>query len=158
MLMIHRRRPALTRTSGPATLRLPYTPASARTARLLVRAKLTEWKLPQLIDDAELVMSELVGNAARTGCRTSMLVGIRHATGDTVRLLVADGSAILPVLIDADPDAESGRGLLLVDQLTRQRWGVIPWPRGKVVHATLSVSAACTGTRPTPGTPKPPGR
>ncbi|MFE6866819.1 hypothetical protein ACFVFS_09695 [Kitasatospora sp. NPDC057692] len=75
---------------------------------------------------------------------------------------------MLPVLIDTGPDAESGRGLFLADKLTRQRWGVILWPRGKIVHATLTVStragqalqvsAACIGTRPTPGTPKSPGR
>ncbi|MFE7491767.1 ATP-binding protein, partial [Kitasatospora sp. NPDC057541] len=156
MLMLHHQRPALTRAPGPATLRLPYSPASAGTARLLVRAKLTEWKLPQLIDDAELIMSELVGNAARTGCQTSMMVGIRRASSDTVRLLVADGSAILPVLIDAGPDAESGRGLFLVDRLTRQRWGVTPWPHGNVVHATLSMSAACTRPPPPPPPPNQP--
>ncbi|MFJ4092676.1 ATP-binding protein [Kitasatospora sp. NPDC089913] len=131
-------RPCLTLTR--ATLRLPYAPESARAARLLVRAKLTEWDVPRLIDDAELIVSELVGNAARTGCRAAMMVGIRRASCDAVRLLVSDGSASLPVLIDAGLDAESGRGLFLVGLLTQQRWGVIPWPRGKVVHATLSVS------------------
>ncbi|MEV8322941.1 ATP-binding protein [Kitasatospora sp. NPDC056731] len=141
MLTFHHQRPALAPVPpGPATLRLPYTTASALTARRMVRAKLTEWNLPHLIDDAELIMSELVGNAAKTGCQTSMMVGIRRATSDTVRLLVSDGSASLPVLIDAGPDAESGRGLALVDQLTHQRWGVTAWPRGKLVHATLAAS------------------
>ncbi|MFJ7247198.1 ATP-binding protein [Kitasatospora sp. NPDC098652] len=127
-------------STSPATLRLPYVPVSVRAARHMVRAKLTEWNLPHLIDDAELVVSELVGNAAKTGCQASMMVGVRRTTSSTVRLLVSDGSASLPVLIDAGPRAESGRGLALVDQLTRQRWGVTVWPHGKVVHADLAAS------------------
>ncbi|MFI6157719.1 ATP-binding protein [Kitasatospora sp. NPDC051170] len=127
-------------SSSPTTLRLPYTPMSARTARHMVRVKLTEWSLPHLIDDAELITSELVGNAVKTGCLTFLIVGIRRTTSSTVRLLVSDGSASPPVLIDAGPDAESGRGLALVDQLTRQRWGVTVWPHGKVIHADLAAS------------------
>ncbi|MER7757193.1 ATP-binding protein [Kitasatospora sp. NPDC097643] len=124
---------------GPATLRLPYEPQSARPARRMVRAKLTEWGLPELVDDAELIISELVGNAVKTGCRTHMIVGIRRPTAGLVRLLVSDGSAAPPVWIDADTSAESGRGVALVHRLTNGKWGAQLWPRGKVVHADLPV-------------------
>ncbi|MFJ7910193.1 ATP-binding protein [Kitasatospora sp. NPDC096204] len=122
---------------GPATVRLPYVAQSAAAARRLVRAKLTEWELPDLIDDALLIVSELVANALGTGCQTHMVVAIRRPTNRTVRLLVSDGSASLPVRINAGPGAESGRGLDLVHTLTNAKWGVQLWPRGKVVHADL---------------------
>ncbi|MFI8458055.1 ATP-binding protein [Kitasatospora sp. NPDC085464] len=118
-------------------LRLPYRPESAAAARSLVRAKLIEWGLPGLVDDALLIVSELTANAVRTGCQTYMIVGIRHPTTGTVRLLVSDGSASVPVRIDAGPDAVSGRGLDLVHHLTNGRWGTQLWRRGKVVHADL---------------------
>ncbi|MFJ9610426.1 ATP-binding protein [Kitasatospora sp. NPDC101176] len=127
---------------GPATLRLPYAAESAAAARRLVRAKLTEWELPDLVDDALLIISELVANAVGTGCQTHMVVAIRRPTDRTVRLLVSDGSASLPVRIDAGPDAESGRGLDLVHKLTNAKWGVQLWPRGKVVHADLPTTHA----------------
>ncbi|MFJ2576754.1 ATP-binding protein [Kitasatospora aureofaciens] len=127
---------------GPATLRLPYAPESARAARQMVRAKLQEWNLPHLVDDAELIVSELVGNAAKTGCMTALVVGVRRPTENLVRLLVADGSRTLPVRIDAGPAAESGRGLDLVDLVTKGRWGAQLRPLGKLVHADLA-------TRPT---------
>ncbi|MFF2082008.1 ATP-binding protein [Kitasatospora sp. NPDC058162] len=125
---------------APATIRLPYALQSARDARRLVSAKLTEWGLPNLADDAALIISELVGNAVRTGCQTHMIVAVRRPTAGTVRLLVSDGSASPPVRIDANPTAESGRGLTLVHHLTNGKWGVQLWPRGKVVHADLAVA------------------
>ncbi|MER7771296.1 ATP-binding protein [Kitasatospora sp. NPDC096140] len=127
---------------GPATVRLPYVAQSAAAARHLVRVKLTEWELPDLIDGALLIISELVANAVGTGCQTHMIVAIRRPTDHTVRLLVSDGSASLPVRIDAGPDAESGRGLDLVHNLTKGKWGVQLWHRGKVVHADLPTTRA----------------
>ncbi|GHF77021.1 hypothetical protein GCM10018790_63890 [Kitasatospora xanthocidica] len=124
---------------APATLRLPYTPQSARAARRLVNVKLTEWGLEALVEDAELIISELVGNAAKTGCQTFMVVAVRRPAAGIVRLLVSDGSASMPVRIDAGPSAESGRGLDLVHRLTKAKWGVQLWARGKVVHADLEV-------------------
>ncbi|MFF3069232.1 ATP-binding protein [Kitasatospora sp. NPDC057936] len=124
---------------APATMRLPYDFQSARAARLLVNAKLVEWGLKILIDDAELIISELVSNAAKTGCRTYMIVAVRRPTVGVVRLLVSDGSAALPVRIEAGPSNESGRGLDLVHRLTKAKWGVKLWPRGKVIHADLEV-------------------
>ncbi|MEV7781392.1 ATP-binding protein [Kitasatospora sp. NPDC088351] len=117
---------------------LPYRPESASQARKLVRRKLTELGLSHLIDSAELVASELVTNAAKTGCGLHITVTIQRVADATVRISVRDGSRSLPVLIRASDDDEGHRGLSLVHQLTAGRWGVTVEPFGKVVHADIT--------------------
>ncbi|WP_224283294.1 ATP-binding protein [Streptomyces sp. LS1784] len=129
------------RSPRPATARLPYLPESASTARELIREKLREWELPQVIDAAELIVSELVANAVKTGCLTHMTVSVRRVTDGTVRVAVRDGSRVLPTLLVAGDEDEGHRGLALVDHLTRGRWGAVAEQFGKVVHADLVVTA-----------------
>ncbi|MEU4587242.1 ATP-binding protein [Kitasatospora aureofaciens] len=86
--------------------------------------------------------SELVGNAAKTGCQRKMTVSVERITDRCVRISVRDGSRVLPCLIDAGPAAESGRGMALVRHLTGGHWGVIPEPYGKTVHADLRTHSA----------------
>jgi len=123
----------------PSTLMLPCRPESAGDARRMVRAKLAEWGMDGLADDAALIISELAANAAGTGCRR-MQVTIRRPSPTTVRLGVYDGSRSMPCMIvtGVDGDAESGRGLALVHALTHGRWGAIPAPLGKTVWAELT--------------------
>ncbi|MER7669775.1 ATP-binding protein [Kitasatospora sp. NPDC096128] len=121
----------------PSIAHLPYRPESASAARRLVRDKLAEWELDNLIDDAQLIVSELVGNASKTGCLLRMTVEVTRITATAVRISVTDGSRVLPVLIDAGLKAEGGRGLALVHQLTRGQWGTTLEPLGKTVHAEL---------------------
>ncbi|MFF7991813.1 ATP-binding protein [Kitasatospora xanthocidica] len=124
---------------APSTVRLGYRPESAGVARQIVRNKLADWELRDLADDAELIVSELVGNAAKTGCLTFMTVRIRRVAARIVRISVRDGSRSLPVLIEAGEDEECHRGLALVHKLTRGQWGVTPDEFGKTVHADLRV-------------------
>ncbi|WP_051837412.1 ATP-binding protein [Streptomyces sp. NRRL WC-3742] len=124
----------------PATVCLPYQPQSVRAARHFVTAKLLEWRLDELVDDATLIVSELVTNAAKTGCQTRMIVAVRRPSARILRILVGDGSRSMPVMIQAGRDATSGRGLAMVHRLTRGRWGVTPLPHGKIVHADLSIT------------------
>ncbi|WP_323809166.1 ATP-binding protein [Kitasatospora acidiphila] len=120
---------------------LPYEPQSARAARQLIRSALRGWGLPDLVEAAELIVSELVGNAVKTGCRQHMTVAIHRTTEAGVRISVRDGSRAMPVLVqDRCDDAEGGRGLALVNHLTRGRWGAELLPFGKVVHADLRVT------------------
>ncbi|MBD0675427.1 hypothetical protein BU198_33225 [Streptomyces sp. CBMA156] len=122
-------------------VRLPYLPESVAAARQFVTAKLREWGLDDLVDDAAVIVSELATNSSKTGCRTRMLVGVRRPTDRIVRILVGDGCRSMPVMIQAGPDATSGRGLAMVHRLTRGRWGVTLLPFGKVVHADLTTPA-----------------
>ncbi|MQS14923.1 ATP-binding protein [Streptomyces kaniharaensis] len=94
--------------------------------------------MSHLIDSAALVTSELVTNAAKTGCQCRMTVTVQLVASATVRVLVRDGSRTLPVLIQASEGGEGHRGLGLVHQLTSGRWGVTVEPLGKVVHADIS--------------------
>ncbi|MGA5823437.1 ATP-binding protein [Kitasatospora sp. NPDC094028] len=128
------------RTSGYRALGavvLPYRPEAAGVARRLIRQKLTAWELPELVDPATLIISELVGNAVKTGCQAFMVVRV-HRLQTSVRLAVRDGSRILPVLLAAGEDDECHRGLALVHMLTAGRWGVTPDSFGKTVYADLA--------------------
>ncbi|MFD7592607.1 ATP-binding protein [Kitasatospora sp. NPDC059812] len=127
--------------STAAELLLPYLPESVGAARRFVAATLREWGLDDLVDDAAVIVSELVTNSFKTCCQTRILVGVRRPTDRIVRILVGDGSRSMPVMVQAGPDATSGRGLAMVHRLTRGRWGVTLLPFGKVVHADLVAPA-----------------
>ncbi|MFF3067215.1 ATP-binding protein [Kitasatospora sp. NPDC057936] len=131
--------PARTEIPGPATASLKYRSESACTARKLVRRKLREWELDDLADDAQLIVTELVSNACKTGCLTFMLVKIRRITPQTVRISVRDGSRTMPVLLQAGSDDECHRGLALIHLLTAGCWGAALDTYGKTVHADLRV-------------------
>ena len=86
-------------------------------------------------DDAALVLSELVGNAVRYGHGETVRVALQR-DGATLHIAVDDGSAALPVPREVDWDAEGGRGLLIVEALSR-RWGTSPREIGKTVWAEV---------------------
>ncbi len=120
-----------------ASALLPYEPQSAAAARRLVRTTLRSWELEDLVEAGELIVSELAGNAAKTGCQLRMMVTVERITAGCVRISVRDSSRSLPCLIDAGTAAESGRGMALVHHLTAGHWGATPEPYGKTVHADL---------------------
>lgn len=88
----------------------------------------------ELVDDACLVVSELATNAV-LHARTPFRVAV-EPRGDAVRVVVHDGSPRRPVASDAAPGATTGRGLQIVDALSRA-WGVEPTEDGKAVWAEL---------------------
>ncbi|MEV0910849.1 ATP-binding protein [Streptomyces hokutonensis] len=125
----------------PAHWSFPAHPASVRRARHAVAESLPDVLRPQLGYDLGLLTSELLTNAIRHGaCRED---------GDLVELVLwpADGHYWLavsdpgtgkPVLAHQGADAESGRGLILVDSLAAA-WTSRPRPtRGTSVIAGLS--------------------
>ncbi|MGQ4516680.1 ATP-binding protein [Streptomyces sp. DW26H14] len=118
---------------------LSSTPRGARLARLLADTQLTSWGLPS--DPARHLVAELAANAASHGRvpGRDFRLTLRLA-GDILRIEVTDTRGErLPELRRPDPEAESGRGLLLVDALAH-RWGVADdhFPR-KIVWAELRV-------------------
>jgi hypothetical protein len=111
--------------------------ASFRTpmaARLFVAATLERWGLGCLVDDAVLVVSELVTNAV-VHARSDVVVTL-SLTGDSVRLSVGDGSRQPPAPRPLGSFDESGRGLSLV-AAAASRWGTDVGGRGKVVWVEL---------------------
>ena len=131
--------PALHRTS---ILELAPLPGAIPCARLHAVHVLHEWGLRHLAEDAALIVSELMTNAADA----SAVLPQRPAI--TLRLLASEKSLVIeawdqsPLGLEpreADPGAECGRGLTVVAALSA-RWG---WQRTghrrKVVWAELAL-------------------
>src|SRR4029077_201718 len=99
------------------------------------------WGLEDFIPVTELLVSELVTNAVRYGKS-------EYAAGGDIqfRLIleggliseVYDSSPALPRVLQVDRDAENGRGLHVVSQLSH-RWGSRRTPTGKVVWCEQEV-------------------
>jgi anti-sigma regulatory factor (Ser/Thr protein kinase) len=125
-----------------ARLELAALATAPACARGHVRAVLYEWGLTGRKDTAELLVSELVTNAVlayeRVSARADVpVVGIWLAC-DGFRLVIHvwDGSDDMPIRQDAGPDQEGGRGLMLVESLSRD-WGAYRTANGKVVWVSL---------------------
>lgn len=117
---------------------LPRTAESARAARRLVRTALQTWTFGQpLIEDGELVVSELVANAVRHSGLRCIRVVVDRVGDQRVRIAVSDRSRKEPVPYEAIEDDEGGRGLFLV-AAHAHAWGTEPRAWGKVVWAELS--------------------
>jgi anti-sigma regulatory factor (Ser/Thr protein kinase) len=99
---------------------------------------LSAWDLDAHRDIAELLVSELVTNAINHG-RTTCLLELT-ATSTVLRAAVADDGGGAPQLRYAGPEAESGRGLAIVEALA-SRWGVEPTSSGKVVWFELNLDS-----------------
>ncbi|MFH8416773.1 ATP-binding protein [Streptomyces collinus] len=122
---------------------LSSTPRGARLARLLAAEWMRTREMPhRATEAAEHLVAELAANAATHGRlpgRDFRLV--LRTRSETLRIEVTDTRGDdLPRHHPAAPDAESGRGLLLVEALAN-RWGVEhgPVPR-KTVWAELDLS------------------
>ncbi|MFJ4337911.1 ATP-binding protein [Streptomyces sp. NPDC088915] len=111
-------------------------------ARRLVRAALIVWGLESLIDDATLVVTELVSNAVDHSRLPSIRVLVSRPSAKRIRVGVVDRSKTVPMLrTDSNGDQLRGRGLVLVDALTEQ-WGTEPYRWGKQVWAELEEETA----------------
>ncbi|WP_327295561.1 MULTISPECIES: SpoIIE family protein phosphatase [unclassified Streptomyces] len=107
-------------------------------ARRLVRRALERWGLDEMSDSVELLVSEVVTNAVRYAERP---VTLRLLRTDVLRCEVGDDSPQLPRQRKARDTDEGGRGLFLVNRLTR-RWGATRLSTGKVVWFEIQVPAA----------------
>jgi anti-sigma regulatory factor (Ser/Thr protein kinase) len=129
-------------------LALAAVPTSVVLARRYVGYVLRQWSLSAITDTAELIASELATNAIkisglvvqpryadRSGLTTIVLCVYRY--DEKVVVEVWDRDRRPPVRRQPTRDDESGRGLLLVEELSH-RWGY-RWPSdgGKVVWAEL---------------------
>ncbi|MFD8223676.1 ATP-binding protein [Streptomyces massasporeus] len=110
--------------------------------------------------DVQLCASELVTNVIRhVGETVPVTVRVWREEGGRIRLGVSDPDPrALPVLVaGADTEAESGRGLALLDALA-VRWGVEREGGRKTVWCELFTGADAGSDTGTPGTPERPGR
>ncbi|MEU9479825.1 ATP-binding protein [Streptomyces sp. NPDC048191] len=110
-----------------AAFDLPALPEAVGAARRVVRDLLTAWGVPgEIRDDAVLVTSELVTNALVHTAGERITCRLR-GTADRIRIEAEDreGGPALPAVRRAGPEDQHGRGLFLVDALSRD-WGVTP--------------------------------
>ncbi|MEU8202639.1 ATP-binding protein [Streptosporangium sp. NPDC049046] len=119
---------------------IPRDPATVAEARRMTRDVFTRWDLPpEFVDDAVLVVGELVANATVYGEEPIRLSLWSTAQGVCVR--VTDHGSERPRKLSLGEDASHGRGLAIVEVLA-DRWGVIPVRGGigKTVWAAWGIS------------------
>ncbi|MFC5662312.1 ATP-binding protein [Kitasatospora misakiensis] len=138
------------------TALLSSTPKGAAIGRRIARQELTSWKLnslcPEAFHSALLIVGELAANASTHG-RTPgrgfelnlALTSVRRSRTTVLRIELSDCRGdrrpVLPTSA-CSADAQSGRGLTLVDALA-DRWGTLPrHPNGKTVWAELDLPDA----------------
>jgi anti-sigma regulatory factor (Ser/Thr protein kinase) len=119
-----------------ASIDLRPTARSVVTARRVVGEFLTAWSAPHDRLDAELLVSEIVANVVDHAGGESLLT-LEISLSDTwLRISVADGSAIRPVVQELDHEAPRGRGMQLVEAIA-DRWGAEDHQGGKRVWLEL---------------------
>ncbi|MCU1590014.1 MAG: protein serine phosphatase with GAF(s) sensor(s) [Frankiales bacterium] len=140
---------------------LPPTGRSAAAARRTVESVLGEAELTDLLDEALLLVTELVTNAV-VHAGTDIELHLATSTGG-LRVEVVDRSpGSLPVIRPAPAETrEGGRGVFLLDALATE-WGTRHFGEGKSVwfqlgprsepaEAPVPTPAAEVGARPAPG-------
>ena len=111
---------------GPVTMSIPFAPESASR----VRAALGTWlgyrgSAPEVVDEARLVATELVGNAVRHASplgNGTVLVRWQEDGSDLVLSVCDGGGPSRPERVEAQPYDVRGRGLTIVDALSTAWW------------------------------------
>jgi anti-sigma regulatory factor (Ser/Thr protein kinase) len=127
---------------GPVSMSMPFSVESAGR----VRAALESWldhrgSAPEVVEDARLIATELVGNSIRHASPLDNgTVLVRWEAADsTLELSVCDGGgATMPEQVDATPEALGGRGLVIVDALS-SKWWVERTSHLHTVHVQLAL-------------------
>jgi anti-sigma regulatory factor (Ser/Thr protein kinase) len=110
---------------------------SASHARAFVTGHLVAHDLADMVDDLRLVVSELATNALHHA-QSPFTVRLR-AFEATLRLEVVDGSDVVPSAVAAGPLDTYGRGMVIVQAVSRD-WGTLPRATGgKSVWAEFDI-------------------
>ncbi|MFJ1804681.1 MULTISPECIES: ATP-binding protein [unclassified Streptomyces] len=111
-------------TRKPWDLAFTAEPTEVAALRRIMRLHLGIWGLQEVVDEAQLCVSELVSNVIKhvgPGTPATLAVSMK---GARLRIEIHDpDTRALPTLLDANVDAEGGRGMALVDAIAA-RWGV----------------------------------
>ena len=127
-----------------AAVDLTPVPASVPVARHLVLDLLGAWKAPHDAGDAALLVTELVANVVDHVAGEASFTLELTLSEQWLRISVADGSALRPVVREFEADAPRGRGMRLVEGIA-DRWGVEDHADGKRVWFELAASDRSLG-------------
>lgn len=120
-------------------------PEEVAALRRIMRLHLGLWGLHEVIDAAQLCVSELVSNVIThvgRGTPTTLAVSMN---GNRLRIEVHDpDTRALPTLTNANEDAESGRGMTLID-VTADCWGIQLLADRKVTWCELGTGLTTCG-------------
>jgi anti-sigma regulatory factor (Ser/Thr protein kinase) len=117
-------------TTSSAECTLPPESASVAAARRFVEATCEDWHCEPAGWTATQLVSELATNAV-LHARTVFTVQM-HRDGEVLRVGVRDGSTVAPKVRGYGSESTTGRGLRLVESLSRA-WGVEHSGDGKAV-------------------------
>jgi anti-sigma regulatory factor (Ser/Thr protein kinase) len=133
------------------TLALTTLPTSPFWARRYTRLFLDSCQeiSPDIAETAELIVSELVTNAVRYAGEPAGITQHPHRTAvslialslrnfsEVLLIEVYDADSNPPILSSVDDSAENGRGLMLVDALSKEWSYSFPPGGGKIVYCLL---------------------
>lgn len=114
--------------------------AAVLNARRDVVRTVSAWELPELVEAAAQIVSELVANVVQHASGYDVRVSVERPDDATVTIMVVDSSRVLPTVDTPEDGAEGGRGLLLVAEFADE-WGATPVHGGKRVWARLKVTS-----------------
>lgn len=137
------RRPVEDEVLDERRTRLPSDLASAREARRFAAAALEDWGCEEVVDSVLLLVSELVTNAVIHAHSDVELVV--HLRAELVRVEVIDAATANVHRRDADSDAQSGRGMALIEALATS-WGIDSLLSGKSVWFEVPRPIAASST------------
>lgn len=127
---------------APITMRLPFTPSSVSVARHQLKSWMdaNEARV-EAVEDAGVVISELVANAVRHA--RPLADGQIHVSWElasrVLQLTVTDGgSGTRPRALQASSSALAGRGMAIVDVLAHEWWSE-QGPSRTSVHALMNL-------------------
>jgi hypothetical protein len=124
---------------------LPPHPIAAEQARIMVKLALTQWNNLDILDNALIVVAEIVANAVKTGDVFHLSLTPQP---QAMLIEVWDPSEAAPHPRSPSVDRVDGRGLLLV-QACSQDWGWRLEERGgKTVWALISSDPSETTPSP----------
>ena len=125
---------------APITMRLPFTPSSVSVARHRLKAFMREvGGSGEAVEDARVVISELVANSVRHAQPLSDgQIQVSWTLEDRgLQLSVTDGgSGTRPRTVNAPSSALAGRGMAIVEILAQEWWTERTGSRS-TVHALL---------------------
>lgn len=121
-----------------AVIDVPATVHGPAAARQITAALLPMWDLDHLTADAELIVTELVTNAHEHAPGADSFELELLGYPERLRITLADGSAVRPVIAELDETRPTGRGMRIVAALATE-WGVEDHHGGKRVWVDIAM-------------------